>query len=124
MPHERLPDADAAWLRECWKKSGLRTPLTEEEWQRVIKMCEQYNLAVNLGCHSLGFELFFFNHPLTHGDKIEEIDSLSEDDLPWGWRGSKGMMRVAEALTHTDRNKKILAFYNFLPLQDPGYYSY
>ena len=104
-------------------------PLTEGEWEEVLDYIRRYELPCILQPDAYGFALWIHEHDMLPGEIPKYLLRIENGQFPFpsaklGFAGQEETVRKVAEITHTPRNKEILAWYGFRPLERPEYYVY
>lgn len=110
-----------------WEKEELTKPV----WKQVVGLIIKHKLPVELHSGSLGnLSISIFAHGEAPEIPPERICSIGQGNLP-GFEKKRGYQKrhpyawqTFSPLTHSDRNKELLAFYGLEPSRAESYYEY
>lgn len=122
---ERLQDLNASLVKRKWPNK-----LTEEEWDELCDLAGRFPLPCRLGCAAYGFVLTVHEVGVIHGEETPGIIALEHHQFPFpsaqkGFAGQAASLEMIAKITHTTRNRELLEWHGFNPLNaDPTSYQY
>lgn len=103
--------------------------LTVEEWTMVARAIKEHELPCALEYQAYGFAFVVYEPGVETKIRPALLLYIEDQQFPFdsAKQGFDGQMETAlrlEPLTHSERNKELLAWSGFEPLGDPGSYVY
>lgn len=102
--------------------------VTEEEWLKMKELVKEHQFPVEPRATGYGFYIAVYGNSDVPEIKPDRLLAIDEIQFP-KFKELDGVKnpqphQIAENLTHTDDNKRILDWYGFKPLEEISYYVY
>ncbi len=130
MKYLKVSDEDMGWLDELSNTIRTEGIITEEDLAKLIELIKKYCLPCMFFPHSLGAGVEIFLHSEHPGIDPESILCIANLHMPKTLErtkesaGDDWLIETFSPLTHSEENKRILAFYDFPEQDSPDSYRY